>query len=264
MEPPTKRADGRQAHSNKRRLAQLGDHVAGWLTVREPPLCLLAQFGPRIRTRSFPPQCTTDPAQMRSQRLRVPPPGDSGRTPDRPDTGHEVPSRAPSLKLLTAMRLAEPDGNAVRQEMLSPCPLARTPADRTHRQLTDPRPLVVTQRHAPRMPPPHVSNLHRSANSFAHLCVNCRHIHRDGSQPVGRLQHGQLALRGPLGVASRTPANGPPDRSRPTSQPCRGRCPASEQIVGTHNRASLPVWPVGSRPLWPHGAPRHPSGATAP
>lgn len=263
MEPPAQRADGRQTHSNQRRLAQLGDDAAGWLTAREPPLCLLTQFGPRVRTGSFPLRCTTDPAQMRTQRLGVPPPGDSGRTPDRPDTDNEVPPRAPSLELLTAMRLAEPDGNAVGQEMLSPRPLARTPADRAHRQLPNPRPFVVTQRHAHRMTPPHVPNLHRSANSFTRLCVNFRHIHRRWATASWPIAYGQLALRRPLGLAR--------DAFRRSSGPFSADQPALPgalaglgTVVGTHDLAFLTGWPLQPRPVWSREATRNLSGAPAP
>lgn len=185
---------------------------------------------------------------MSDQCLGMTTPADPGCSPDRSDAGHEVPSCPPPLELLAPVDLAKPDRHAVGQEMLGSWPITRAPADRTHRELSDPGPLVVTRRHASN---PAIPTCHKSALmcEFFHstLCQFSTHFPAKAGPPgsqtnaVNRTLRSRFAIPSTLRRSIRT--------VRPATQPRRRRWPASEHHHNRSHRACKDSnWPLRQGP----------------
>ncbi len=165
-------------------LAQCVDHASRLLAGREPALRLTPQRRPRVRPGLGPLRLPSHTVEVGGQRRLVPLRPDPRRPPYRVQARNEVAARPSPLELITPVRTAEPDRNAVRQVMLRPRTVSRTPTDRAHRQLPDPRRLVVALRHNPILTSP---ESHRCQQP-CQLGVRCGpRVCPSGRRPFSRL-----------------------------------------------------------------------------
>ena len=154
------------------RSCELRDDLRRILAACEPPFRLVPEGRPGVAARSSTRALArTDPGKMRPERPLATPGHRACRAPHRGQARDEVAPAATTLELETPMHRAQPNGHAVGQLVSRASPLPGPGADRAHRCLPDPRPLVVARRHRNDSRPPtrHTAHLN-CANRVSSSC----------------------------------------------------------------------------------------------
>ena len=153
-EPPTVMEPAAQCTSrwtsDRPRLTVTREVIAdllGMLAGGESAFGLAPQVRPCVRPGAIARHRAANAAQVGAHRSGMPTIRDARRTPHRGEARDEIAATATPLEGVAAMRFAEPDRHAMSEVMLAPRPVARATADRAHRKLPDPRPLVVADGH---------------------------------------------------------------------------------------------------------------------